>query len=47
VLPTDDFQNTRGVSKEVADEKARIILKTHFKDKNVRYFERQENGGKA
>lgn len=38
------IQNTRGVSKEVADEKARIILKTHFKDKNVRYFERQENG---
>src|SRR5574343_807395 len=38
------IQNTRNVSKEIADEKARIILKTHFKDKNVRYFERQENG---
>lgn len=38
------IQVTRNVSKEEADIKAREVLKKHFKDKNVRYFERQENG---
>lgn len=38
------IQISRNVSKEEADIKARDVLKKHFKDKNVRYFERQENG---
>lgn len=38
------IQNTRGISKNEADLKAKEVLKKHFKDKNVLYFERQENG---
>lgn len=38
------IQNTRSLSKEEADIKARQVLRKYFKDKSVRYFERQENG---
>ena len=38
---------TRNVSREVAETKAREILKLHFKDKVVRYFEREENGDRV
>lgn len=32
------------ISLEEAKQKALVILKTHFKDKNIKYFEREENG---
>ncbi len=38
------IQISRNLSKEEADIKAKKVLRQHFKDKNVRYFERQENG---
>ncbi|NTW91663.1 MAG: hypothetical protein HGA35_07025, partial [Erysipelotrichaceae bacterium] len=38
------IKTTRGVSDEEATRLAKQIFRKHFKDKNVRYFERQENG---
>lgn len=38
------IKTTRGVSEEEATRLAKQIFRKHFKDKNVRFFERQENG---
>ena len=38
------IQNSRNLSKDEADVVAKKILRKNFKDKNVRYFERQDNG---
>jgi len=35
------------ISLEAAKEKAIEILKTHFKDKHIKYFEREENGDRG
>lgn len=41
------FQARKGVSKEVADEKVKELLKTHFKDRTMKCFERIENGDRT
>lgn len=38
------IQVSCNISKEIADQKAKDFLRKNFKDKPVRYFERQENG---
>lgn len=41
------IQVKKGVSKEVAMNKAKEILKTHFKDRTMKCFERIENGDRT
>ena len=44
---TQYIQVRKGVSQEVAFTKAKAFLKSHFKDRTMKCFEREENGDRA